>query len=415
MAGRGSGELDRSGERWHPGWWWSAAAYLAFLVYGSLYPFVGWEPPSDRGLGLLPHWPSRWSWIDLGTNLVIYAPLGALLVWGSRRHRTGVARLLVVGGLALALSFVLETLQGLLPGRYPSLMDVAANGAGALAGAFVGRALERPTLVTRKLAELRRQWLLPDRLSLLGLAALGAWVVGQWSPLVPSFDPGTVAFGLHPLWRTLRGSTTFDPVQTAAYAATAAAVALVASTLLAPGRPAARISVVLVGLVLAGKVLMETRQLSAEALVGAGAGLAVAALLLRWEVSSRRLGLAALGLVAAFLLEGLRVPPGPFPGPLRPMSWIPLASHRLDVGDLADFAGQAWPFLGLGYLARRWLGESPGRRWIAAGAAAAFALGLAVELVQLRLPGRTPDATDALVALLAWLAAWTWPRRPSGS
>jgi len=65
---------------------------------------------------------------DAILNVVFFLPLGFLL-----RPRLPMAAVVVVG---CALSGTVEVLQGLIPGRYPTLGDVVWNGAGCLIGAL---------------------------------------------------------------------------------------------------------------------------------------------------------------------------------------------------------------------------------------------------------------------------------------
>ena len=64
------------------------------------------------------------------------------------------------------------------------------------------------------------------------------------------------------------------------------------------------------------------------------------------------------------------------------------------------------------YGAAVWLLHAEGWRYTRAGACVAAAL-FVLELVQRHLPGRTPETTDAVLALLMALALWLadWPQK----
>jgi VanZ family protein len=82
---------------------------------------------------------------DIFENLVLFVPLGLLFL--AARRRTGWRPLLEAFCLGLLVSTVLEACQLSLPGRYPSVIDVAANGCGACLGSATAaclRAGERP-------------------------------------------------------------------------------------------------------------------------------------------------------------------------------------------------------------------------------------------------------------------------------
>src|SRR5258708_7450434 len=66
-------------------------------------------------------------WADAVANLLLYAPLGAALFWNGRVGRRAV-------GMAFLLSACIELAQTFIPGRDPSLSDVAFYTMGAGAG-----------------------------------------------------------------------------------------------------------------------------------------------------------------------------------------------------------------------------------------------------------------------------------------
>ena len=61
------------------------AAYVALVVYASLYPLSGWHHP--QGLWSLAFlslpWPRWWDGFDVAANLFGYLPLGALVFSGA--------------------------------------------------------------------------------------------------------------------------------------------------------------------------------------------------------------------------------------------------------------------------------------------------------------------------------------------
>jgi VanZ family protein len=136
-AGARTAAADRRG----PGTWLhtgEAALLLGYLwlvvAVITLAPFRFRVPPA-----------LRLSWIadpaDLLANVLLFAPLG--FVAGLPDGATPVARgaRLLVGWAAA--SAALETAQLYLPGRYPSLLDVATNTLGACLGAAVRGGAER--------------------------------------------------------------------------------------------------------------------------------------------------------------------------------------------------------------------------------------------------------------------------------
>ena len=74
-----------------------------------------------------------WNPADIAENVLLYLPLG--LVAGG-----GVLRALLIG---LALSTTAETVQLFSAGRFPGLLDIMANSAGAAAGSIIAAGLRR--------------------------------------------------------------------------------------------------------------------------------------------------------------------------------------------------------------------------------------------------------------------------------
>lgn len=145
-----------------PGWLRApllALAWSALLIYGSLLPWgfdltgaaagaggigsatiawitsPGWVPAiaESSSLGM----PNRVS--DLVVNLLLYGPLGVLLRLTMSRL-TGRQVVQVVSAVAAVglLSWMIESTQSLIPGRYASLQDVLANTLGGCVGVMLG-------------------------------------------------------------------------------------------------------------------------------------------------------------------------------------------------------------------------------------------------------------------------------------
>jgi VanZ family protein len=80
----------------------------------------------------------EWNFPDIFDNILLFMPFGYGLAAAIRRkgfstHMT----ILCTFAIGLLLSLGVETLQVWLPGRWPSLVDVASNGIGALLGSIV--------------------------------------------------------------------------------------------------------------------------------------------------------------------------------------------------------------------------------------------------------------------------------------
>jgi VanZ family protein len=166
-----------------------ALVYAALVIYASLYPFEGWRwPPGQllRTLALLP--PALFqSPFDITSNLLGYAPLGALVALAALRNgwRLRHAALLTLA-VSTSLSYTCEVLQHFVPGRVPTLEDWWFNTAGACAGGVLALAAHMAGLVERW-NRVRQRWFSGD--AALALVLLVLWPLGL-------LFPAPVALGL---------------------------------------------------------------------------------------------------------------------------------------------------------------------------------------------------------------------------
>ena len=176
-----------------------ALALVCLIVYASLYPFSEWRNQGLSPLGFLSApLPKYWTGFDVGANLLGYAPLGFLLALSALRSRrvTWAASAAVL--VACLLSLAMETLQGYLPSRIPSNVDLALNTVGAWLGACCALALERSGLVERW-RRLRERWFSADARGVLVLLVL-------WPPAL--LFPAAVPMGLGQVYERLEAALT---------------------------------------------------------------------------------------------------------------------------------------------------------------------------------------------------------------
>lgn len=326
--------------------------YALLVVYASLYPLAGW-----RDHGLLPFeflsapWPRHVVLFDVAADVVGYAVLGALAVLAWHPRLRGGRAVLAASAAGLALSIVLESAQTYLPARVASNVDVLCNTTGALLGAFLG-------LAAAPLSPAFRGWrarqFLPGALPDLGVALLGLWLFMQLNPAMLLFGGGDLRNLFTGAAGPARAPEFFVAIEAITAAANLAAVALLASAVVASNAPVRSLILLLVVAALAVKTLAFTIILRAQdsfawltpgALRGLAAGLAVSLLAVSLP-RVVRLAAAAVLLMAAAVLVNL-APPNPY---LAEILRLWQQGHFLNFNGLTRLVSTLWPFAAIGYL-----------------------------------------------------------------
>ncbi|HEY1493844.1 MAG TPA: VanZ family protein [Candidatus Solibacter sp.] len=359
---------------------------VAFIVYGSLYPFHFDFDRIETNplLHLLHAWPARidkFAWRDAGVNLLLYFPLGvtAFLTMARRLPRAVAAFTTMLLGLILSAS--IEMLQIFDASRTSSLIDVACNFAGTVAG--VAAALIFQPQITRLTGSRR------SRRGAAGALLLACtWAGYQLFPFVPLLSRGRLRDNLA---RFL--STPFSAVEVSAAAAEWFAFALLMRSLAGRFR-APWLALTMLALPL--RLLIVERRLAPSELLGA----AVALLLWTFPEEEPKLIAGAVLLAIAIVLRELE--PFRFVREAQPFSWIPFAATLAADRQSATLVLLRKAFE---YGAIVWMLRAAGYRYRNAGIAAAAAL-LLLELLQRHLPHRQPEITDAFLAALMAVVLW---------
>lgn len=362
---------------------------IALIVYGSLYPFQ--FEITDRAatplLAVLQGWPdsfNRFVLRDVFLNVAIYLPLGlAAAGFFLRRHRRRIA---IAAALVLpfALSLTMELLQVYEPRRDPSALDVLSNTLGAALGVALAvmaeGALRRfETHHTRELAG-------------PGAALLLVWAVAEFFPLIPALGRTHVA----EILRELIHRREFSPVEMWLGAAEWFAVALALRTVW----PRLRFEwlAALAGLSLAAQLVINERALTLEEILAAALGL------LLWYIApDKRRARWSIGMLASAILLRELQPFYLLAVPQR-FSWIPFAAtlESSREGAVIVIARKAFDYGAMIFA----LHTGANWKYPLAGAVTAAAL-FVTEAIETYLPGRTPEITDSIVAviMMAILAA----------
>jgi VanZ family protein len=167
--------------------WPLALTYAALVVYASLYPFADWRVQGIAPWAFLTaSWPRYWTGFDVAANVAGYGPLGFLLALSALRTRSRLPAVILATLAAAVLSLLMESLQGFLPVRVASNVDLGLNVLGAWLGAVMAWVMEKLGALDRW-SRFRARWFVPEARGALVLLAL-------W-PLALLF-PAPVPFGL---------------------------------------------------------------------------------------------------------------------------------------------------------------------------------------------------------------------------
>ena len=379
-----------------------AFAYLLLIVYGSLFPFGPWIPPSGSMWHyLVAPWPHDISGADVATNLLAYVPVGLLLIWCLPRARWLAS---FVFGMAVGsgLSSLMEAIQSYLPERTSSKVDLLNNVIGSAAGAILGL-LFRPEARTRFwLDEQRRAWFKLDRAADVTLAATAMWLLSQWTPLVPETDVGAVRHALSPIRAVFEHPKTFGVLHFATYLFAAAGLMLALQLASRPEKRLMRYLPFLFGAAILAKMFVTTRFVSLEALLG----IMAATLLLAALGGRAGPGTAALLVLAAFVATETRSADGTLQG----FNWMPFYGEYVNtLNGFQEVLDGLWPFVALAAIAFE--RNSPKPRTLAVGTAFVALLSFVCEWAQRFIPGRYPDITSAILAVLGWGFGCWWIAR----
>jgi VanZ family protein len=354
---------------------------IAIIAYGSLYPFhfETTQRAANPLLAVWRGWPAelnRYIVRDVALNVILYVPLGmaAAMVFLRRNSRAVSAAAAIA--LAFAMSASMELLQVYEPRRDPSSLDVLTNFVGGAMGALIALPNE---------SRIRALTKSPER-GLRGAAAIlfAAWAVQEFYPLFPDIGRAHLYDSLGALLHTRHLSL----IETWLGIAEWFAIGVALEAAFAHTR-----TVWLAGLMLfslAAQMAIAGRILSGEEVAAA----AIALALWHFSRSASRPTWCAWLLGSAILVRELR--PFYFLSIPQPFSWIPFAATLESVRDSAVIviARKAFDYGAMVFALR-----CARLAWLSAGFAVALPLA-AMEAIQTYLPGRSPEITDPLLALL---------------
>lgn len=411
-----------------PTLFWLSAA---FIVYATTIPWDFSRAPDLSRIHWLPLWDSTRhriaSFPDMVQNVALFFPFGLLgwLAWPSvRRHGAlGGVLLVAIGGFALSL--LVETLQIASWTRTPSATDLATNTLGALLGAVAG------AIYTRRLAAPARtavERTLRDQPGLLVcLAFLLAIAFGSLAPFLPSLDVSALKRSVRAFLDDPWGPKPWPRLLTDAlsYAALGLLVAREVPTALWRRAPSAGGAVAFAILAVTGlaaafecaQFLIQGHSPGVQDAVAGLVGGTIGAMFAPAVGARPGTSLGSLTRRAPVLVLGFALL-APAVRALQPFefqafadgaagidgrAFVPFAMlfSKLSAGAFLNVFEAAAFYLPLGY-ALAALGRSP-----RAGFVLCLVYGLALEVAQIPVAGRTFDVTEGLYAgAMALVGAW---------
>jgi VanZ family protein len=359
----------------------AVAIIVAVIVYGSLYPFTFRRPEGGTGSlqNLLQSWADTPHRGDFVANVFLYLPLGFfgnLACFGRGRALPRIMLVTLAGGI---LSVTMELAQYYLAERVSAADDVYANLLGTMLGAIAGdMAGNIPLLPFRQVAAGR----VPGLLLLL-------WLGYRLYPYVPTID-------LHKYWQAVKPVVLYprpSGYDLFRYTAICLTVGSLIEELGGPRLGWLLFLPFIVG-VLAAKVVIVGKTLSAAEIAGAASALAVWVVLTL--IASARMRLTAIAVLFAGCVIAERLAPFQFTPHAREFGWIPFHSFLYGSLELNVVSFLEKAFL---YGALIWLLHRSGLRLAVSTGLVATTLFL-TSWAETYLPDRSAEITDALMALL---------------
>jgi VanZ family protein len=361
------------------------------IVYGSLYPwhFVPAHLTANPLWILLHSWrpaPLRYLLRDTIVNVTLYIPLGfaAHLVFRQGRFPGfGIYGPVLLG---LLLSTAMELIQLLEPTRTTSIADVITNVIGSGLGVMAGLLFE--ALASRKLVPgvVKKS----ARSATTSIADRGAlmlafcWIAWLFFPLFPVSGRYVLSNKL----AVFEHSRVVEPVLLVSAAASWFAAGLLIT---AAGKRMSRVWLPLTLLAIPAQFFIVERQPLPSFLLGAIAGVTLFAVCHRAVAPTMA---EAWVFLAVILFRGL----SPFhfvPGSTE-FTWVPFGATLQGDWQSAFRVLIEKVFY---YGTAIWLLRAAGMRLVLSAILVAAVLAF-IEIVQIHLPGRTPEITDPILAVL---------------
>jgi VanZ family protein len=377
---------------------------VVLILYGSFYPwqFHARDLPANPVWILLHSWPSvlgRFPDGDAVVNFAVYIPFGVFCFLAMKQSRPGVVRAIATLLASALLSASIEMAQLFAASRDCSLWDVACNVAGGAIGMLLGAAFPRAISGALQEAGAAVRFRRPEVEALLYL-----WAGYQLFPLFPELSGGALRVKLAALLSTASWPARDFFEGLAGWLAMAALIECRFGRERAPRVLGIALFAIPLKLLIAHRTATGSEAAGALAAMGA------------WAVF-RRLArpMPAAGLLATAAIAAAGLVPFRWSAAPQPFTWIPFVPMLRSSWEPAFLILLRKSFL---YGAAVWLlnenRRDPHQKWMSRALIVASMLAM-VEAIQVHLPGRTPEVTDPLLALILGFSLMLLERRRTSS
>lgn len=361
---------------------------VVMIVYGSLYPwrFAPVHLAANPLWILLHSWgpqPLRYLLRDAIVNVALYIPLGFVAHSAFRSSRLPGFGIYGPVLLGLLLSTAMELMQLLEPVRHTSIADVITNVIGTGFGVMAGLLFETLSSADDSVKRMRSldYAAAADRGALMLVFGWVAWLFFPLFPVISRFD-------LSRKLDVFQHARLIDPLLLVSTAASWYAGGLL---LAAAGARIPRAWFALTLLAIPAQFFVVERQPLPSLAVGAIAGVVLFAGCHRARTPTKT---EAWIFLAVILFRGLS--PFHFVAEAAAFNWTPFVATLL--GDWQSAAGTLIEKI-FYYGTAVWLLRAAGLK-LAHSVIAVAAVLASIEIVQIHLPGRTPEITDPVLAIL---------------
>jgi VanZ family protein len=323
--------------------------------------------------------PFRYFVRDVIVNIILYIPLGFAGHLAFRRIRLPAFSIYAPVLLGLLLSTVMELTQLLVPTRDTSFADIVTNVIGSGIGVMLGLLFEA-IMSRRHWPSRTRDHTVADRGALLLAFCWAAWLLFPLFPALRSLE-------LSRRLAVFEHAPLIDPMPMLSAGASWYAAGLLLAA--AAGVPRAWLALTL--LVIPAQFLIADRQPLPSVLLGAMAGVVLFIACHRAGAPSK---VEAWAFLAVIAVRGLV--PFHFMAEATPFNWVPFVPML--TGDWQSMAGVLLEKT-FYYGTAIWLLRAAGLKLMRSMIVVAAVLA-SIEIVQIHLPGRVPETTDPVLAIL---------------